>query len=61
MELKTEIVNVVKAFGKEIGVPTPLILDPEGTQNSKELNKVMKDMCCSLKFLEKKDTMGKLG
>ena len=31
MKVKTEIVNAVKAFAKEIGVPTALILDPEGT------------------------------
>ena len=54
MKLKTEIVNTVKAFAKQIGVPMSLILDPEGTQTSKELNKVMKHMCCSLKFLERR-------
>ena len=54
MKLKTEIVNAVKAFAKEIGVPTSLILDLEGTQTLKELNKVMQDMCCPLKFLERR-------
>ena len=54
MKLKAEIVNAVKAFVKEIGVPTSLILDPEGTQTSKKLNKVIKDMCCPLKFLERR-------
>ena len=54
MKAKTEIVNVVKAFVKEIGVPTALILDPEGTQTSKELEKMTKDMYCPLKFLEKR-------
>ena len=44
MKEKTEIVNAVKYFAKEISVPTALILDPEGTQRSKELNKVTKDM-----------------
>ena len=53
MKKKTEIINAVKAFAKEIGVPTVLILDPEGTQTSKELNKVAKDMCCPLKYLER--------
>ena len=53
MKLKTEIINVVKAFPKQIGVLTSLILDSKGTQISKELNKVMKDMCCPLKFLER--------
>ena len=35
MKEKTEIINTVKAFAKEISVPTALILDPEGTQRSK--------------------------
>ena len=51
---KTEIVNAVKAFAKEIGAPTPLILDPEGTQTSKELNQVMKGICCPLKYLKRR-------
>ena len=51
---KTEIVNAVKAFGKEIGVPTALILDPEGTQTLRELEKVTTDLCCPLKFLERR-------
>ena len=54
MEMKTEIVNAVKAFAKKIGVPTVLILDPEGTQTSKEVEKVTKDMCCPLNFLERR-------
>ena len=54
MKLKTETFNPVKAFAKQIGVPTSLILDPEGTQISRELNKVMKDMCSPLKFLERR-------
>ena len=29
MKLKTEIINAVKVFVKEIGIPTALILDPE--------------------------------
>jgi len=32
MTTKTEIVNAVKVFAKDIGVPTALILDPEGTK-----------------------------
>ena len=46
MKEKTEIVNAVKSFAKEIGVLTALILDPEGTQRSKELNMVTTDMRC---------------
>ena len=53
MKLKSEIINAVKAFAKEIGVPTALILDPEGTQRSRELDKVAKEMCMPLKFLER--------
>ena len=53
MKLKSEIINAVKAFAKDFGVPTALILDLEGTQRSKELNKVAKDMCCPLKSLER--------
>ena len=54
MKLKTEIPNAVNAFAKQIGVPTSLILDPEGTQTSRELNKIMKDVCCPLKFLARR-------
>ena len=54
MKVKTEIIYAVKAYGKEIGVPTYLILDPKGTQISKELNKVVKDICCSFKYLERR-------
>ena len=54
MKEKIEIVNAVKSFAKEIGMPTALILDPEGTQRSKELNKVTKDMCSPLKHLERR-------
>ena len=53
MTAKTEIVDAVKAFAKEIGVPTALILDPAGEQRSKELEKVTKEMACQLKYLER--------
>ena len=54
MKVKTEIVNEVKAFAEEISVSTSLILDPERTQTLKGLDKVTKDMCCPLKFLERR-------
>ena len=54
MKSKSEIPDAVKAFAKEIGVPVSLILDPEGTQKSNELDKITKDMGCKLKFLERK-------
>ena len=54
MKTKTQIVNAVKAFAKEIGVPTALVLDIEGTQTFKEFNKATKDMNCPLKFLERR-------
>ena len=60
MNVKIEIIDEVKAFVKEIGIPTALILDPEGTQRSKELNKVTKEMCCPLKHLEKATQWGNL-
>ena len=53
MKSKSEIPDAVKAFAKEIGVPTCLILDPEGTQQSKELRKITQEMACPLKFLER--------
>ena len=53
MESKSEIPNAVKAFAKEIVVPVALILDPEGTQRSNNLDKITKDMGCKLKFLER--------
>ena len=60
MKAKTKIIDAVKAFAKEISVPTALILDPEGTQRLKELNKVTKEMCCPLKYLEKATQWGNL-
>ena len=53
MKSKSEIPEAIKAFAKEIGVPTALILDPEGTQRSKLIDKITKEMGCKLKFLEK--------
>ena len=60
MKEKTEIINTVKTFAKKIGVPTALILDPEGTQCSKALDKVTQEMCCLLKYLEKATQWGNL-
>ena len=57
---KSEIINAVNAFAKEIVVPTALILDPKETQASKKLNKVAQDMCCRLKYLERKTQWAKL-
>ena len=54
MKSKTEIINAVKAFAKAIGVPTALILDPEGTQRSEDLLKAANDMNLPLKFLERR-------
>ena len=51
---KIEIINAVKAFAKPIGVPTALILDPEGTQRSEALQKAANDMNLPLKFLEQR-------
>ena len=53
MKSKSEIPDAVKAFAKEIGVPTCLILVSEGTQQSKELCKITQEMTCPLKFLER--------
>ena len=53
MKAKTEIIDAVKAFAKEIGVPTALILDLSGEQRSKELNRVIKEICCPLKYLDR--------
>ena len=53
MKVKTEIVNVVKAFAKMIGVTTAPILDPEGTHKSEALKKAANDMSLPLKFLER--------
>ena len=54
MKSKTEIVQAVKQFAKEIEVPTALILDPEGTQSSHELKKTASKMNCTLKYIERK-------
>ena len=54
MKSKSEIPNAVKAFAKEIGVPTSLILGPEGTKKSEKLRKTDQEMGCSLKFIERK-------
>ena len=54
MKAKIEIINVVKAFAKAIGVPTALILDPKGTRRSDTLQKAANDMNLPLKFLERR-------
>ena len=54
MKSKTGIVQAVKQFAKEIGVPTALILDPEGTQSSYDLKKTANEMNCTLKYIERK-------
>ena len=54
MKSKTEIVQAVKQFAKEIGVPTALILDLEGTQSSHDLKKTANEMNCTLKYIERK-------
>ena len=46
MRKKTEIPLAVKAFAKEIGIPMFLILDPEGTHRSDELQTVTNEMNC---------------
>jgi len=53
MKSKSEIPNAVRAFAKEVGVPTSLILDPEGTHKSKELRKLTQELACPLLFLER--------
>ena len=53
MKSKTEIVNAVKAFSKAIGVPTALILDPEGTHKSEALKKAANYMNLPWKLLER--------
>ena len=54
MKFKTEIIQAVKQFAKEIGVPIALILDPEGTQSSHDLKKTASEMNCTLKYIEQK-------
>ena len=54
MESKTETINAVKAFAKATGVPTALILNPEGTHWSDALQKAANDMNLPLKFLERR-------
>ena len=60
MKAKTELIDAVKDFAKEIGVPTALILDPSGEQRSKELNTVTKEICCPLKYFEWATQQGNL-
>ena len=60
MKAKTEIIDAVKAFAKEIGVPTALILYPSGEQRAKELNKVTKEMCYPLRYFERATQLGNL-
>ena len=54
MKVKIEIINAFKAFAKANGVPTALILDPEGTHRSDALQKAANDMHLLLKFLERR-------
>ena len=44
----------MKAFAKEIAIPTSFIPDPEGTHQGEELRKVANEMNCPLKFLERR-------
>ena len=54
MKNKTQIIDAVKQFAKEIGVPLSLILDPEGTHRGDKLEKAANEMDLALKFLERK-------
>ena len=58
MKAITEIIDSVKAFAKEIGVPTGFILDLCGEQRSKELNRVTEEMCYPIKYLESSSQWG---
>ena len=54
MKSKTELVQEVKQFAKENGVPTALIFDPERTQSFINLKKTASEMNCILKYIERK-------
>lgn len=54
MKSKTEIIQAVEQFVKEIGVPTALIIDPKGTQRAMNVKKKASDIGYPLKFFERK-------
>lgn len=60
MKSKTEIVQAVEQFVKEIRVSTTLILDPEGTQSSTDLKKTASEMNCTLKYIKRESQWANL-
>ena len=58
MKSKSEVLQAVKQFAKEIGAPDAIICDSESEQKSRDLRKFMMDMGTSLRFAGDRNTMG---
>ena len=52
MKSRSEVLQAVKQFAKEIGAPDALICDPSGEQSSHELRRFLNDIGTSLRHLE---------
>ena len=52
MKSKSEILQAVKEFSKEIGAPDAIIADASGEKTSKALRKYYSNMVTTLKYLE---------
>jgi hypothetical protein len=52
MKSKSEVLQAVKQFAKEIGAPEAIICDPAGEQTSKPLRKFLGDIGTTLRALE---------
>ena len=52
MKKRSEFPLALKAFAKEVGVPTSLIMDPAGEQTSNAVKKFAKECFMTLKILE---------
>jgi hypothetical protein len=52
MKSKSEVLQAVKQFAKEIGAPDAIILDAAGEQSSQSLRKFCSEMGTTLRYLE---------
>ena len=52
MKSKSEVLQALKQFSKEIRAPDAIVSDAEGEQTSKALRKYCSDICTTLQYLE---------
>ena len=51
MKIKSEVLQAVKQFSKEIRAPNAIVLDAAGEKTSKELRKYCSDIGTTLQYL----------